>query len=101
MPLHTHVRLRAIDISDFGLENSDPVRARITFKVIANDEKTTLDQDLVLTRNHEGWFAAMEMKGFPPQETPAQAAEKLADWFQRMAIAMRSGRYDAIDLNDC
>lgn len=39
------------------------------------------------------WVANLVLDDFPPQETPKNAALKMADWLERLAAAMRAGEY--------
>jgi len=73
-----------------------------TFNIQDCNRKTTLEQDLVLTKNHEGWTASMVMDGFPPQESTELAVLKLADWFTRMgnAITQDKEKFGVINLNE-
>ena len=68
--------------------------------LIAHDDGTvTLDQDLILTKTPKGWTAEMLMENFPPQKTVTASAWKLAEWMEKMAVAIKASEYDSINLN--
>lgn len=73
----------------------------VTFNIRHNNSDTTLDQDLILKKSADGWMAYMEMVDFPHQKTITESAHKLAEWFERMAQAIKTHEYDALDLNHC
>ena len=62
---------------------------KLTFEVSHNNGKTTLRQDLVLTRGADRmWTATMEFKDFPRCDTAKRAVDTLEDWMHRLADAM-------------
>lgn len=74
--------------------------AEVVYNVSHNDLKVTVEQDLILRRDPEGWAAEMPMDGFPKQVSAKDAALKLAEWMEKMAEAIRSGEYENIDLRN-
>lgn len=70
------------------------------FNISHNNMKTTLDQDLLLTRTGDGWVARMDMQEFPAQKTITASAWKLAEWFERLATEIKATEFDTLNLND-
>ncbi len=67
------------------------------YSVEQNNGKTSVEQTLTI-RSSDGlfepqWIAEITLNDFPPQQTPSDAADKLADWMERLAAAIRSGEY--------
>lgn len=75
-----------------GVEDRVPVLV-ITYRVEhehAGRDGTTAFQDVVITQGlNEGAIARMNLADMEAQPTPAEALDKLADWLDRMAIAIR------------
>jgi hypothetical protein len=94
----TKVVLKSV-ASDRGLyDSSSPVKAIFT---VGHDNSThTVTQDIVLTLSDSGWSAEMPMLDFPKQKTITAAAWKLADWMEKMAIAIKANEFDSINLNN-
>ena len=70
------------------------------YAVEHNNGSTSVEQVLTISSvdglRDQTWKAEIKLDDFPPQKTPAEAANKLADWLERLAAAMRKGEY--IDL---
>jgi hypothetical protein len=72
---------------------------RHVFEYLAehNNGKTSVEQTLTIT-SADGlfeptWIATVALDDFPPQKTPEDAANKLADWLERLASAIKTGEY--------
>lgn len=78
-------------------------KVKAVFLIIHDDGSVTVDHDLILTKTYKGWVAEMPLTNFPPQETVTASAWKLADWFEKMAAALKDNAFDSINLNsfDC
>jgi hypothetical protein len=67
------------------------------YSVEHNNGKTSVEQTLTIRSTaglyQPAWIASVALDDFPPQHTPAEAAEKLADWLERLAGAIRTGDY--------
>lgn len=72
---------------------------KATFLIVHDDANRTIDHDLILTKTSKGWIAEMQMTDFPAQETITESAWKLAEWMEKMAIAIKSSTYDSVNLN--
>lgn len=72
------------------------------YKVEHNNGNTNLEQSLTIKSEfgsfNPKWVAELELEGFVPQETPADAAMKLAEWLERMAAAIKSGEYINVEV---
>jgi len=88
----TACKLKKIDV-DKGV-------VRIVFKAIHESDETTLSQELVLVKDCGLWTAGIQMDDFPQMPTAGAAVEKLADWLERMALAIRSRDYESILIAD-
>lgn len=111
-------------IVDYGDEPEAPERCKVLFKSLEvnhgneldqfmsrrgdvkaafivqhNNGKTTLEQDLHLSRTYHGWKAEIKMDGMPHSKTCTAAAWKTAEWLERLAKAIKSSAYDQINLN--
>jgi hypothetical protein len=95
--MHTTVFLRSIETNRTVFNAGGAITAK--FVVGHDNSSATVDQMLILKRDREGWTAEMPMDGFPPQKTANDAALKLADWMERMAVAIKHGTYDEIYIN--
>ena len=67
------------------------------YSVEHDDGKTSVEQMLTI-RSADGlfepnWVASIALDDFPPQSSPQAAAEKLADWLERLSAAVRTGEY--------
>lgn len=67
------------------------------YLVEQNNGTTTVEQLLTISSvdglfDHK-WVAQIKLDDFPPQETPGGAANKLAEWLDRLAAAIRAGEY--------
>lgn len=83
-----------VELKTFSKNENDYT---FTYTVEHNNGKTSVEQALII-RSIDGlfepaWVAEIELDGFPPQKTPADAAQKMADWFERLAAAIRAGEY--------
>lgn len=73
------------------------------FDIEQNNGKTSVEQKMILECenidalstqfNGQMWKAEILLDDFPPQKTPQAAAEKLADWLERLADGIRAGEY--------
>ena len=70
------------------------------FNVSHDNGESTVDQDLVLRKNANGWTAEMAMAEFQDHDTATAAARKLADWFERLGAELKKLECDSINLND-
>ena len=70
------------------------------FHIRHEGEVLVVEQTLTLKRTHNEWIAEMPMDDFPPQKTATEAAIKLADWMEKMAVAIRGATFDTINLNE-
>ena len=71
------------------------------YMVEQNNGKTSVEQRMTIF-SVDGlfdprWCAQIETDDFPAQETPTNAANKLADWLERLASAIRAGDYIDIE----
>lgn len=81
-----------VDLIEFK-KNRNQMTERYVYFVMHGNGKTNLDQELVIERDRRGhgkWEASMVMKEFPGQDSKEEAALKLADWMERMAMAIKS-----------
>jgi len=85
-------------LTDFTRGTTNLSSYSATFRMSHNNGTTTLEQELILDRAEKGWTAEMDMSDFSPQLTATRAAHKLADWMERMAIAIRSSEFDKVEL---
>lgn len=67
------------------------------FSVEHNNGETSVEQKLTIEGNtrfmHPKYTATIELDDFPEQSTPQGAADKLADWLERLAAAIRTGDF--------
>lgn len=67
------------------------------YAVAHSNGKTTVEQKLTIRNTNRSidssWIASFSLEDIPPQSSPEKAVEKLADWMERLAAAMRSGEY--------
>lgn len=72
------------------------------YSVHHTDGETTLEQKVTISATDgllgPAWNASIELGEFPPQQTPYDAAMKLADWLDRMSKAIRVGKYQPYTL---
>lgn len=63
-----------------------------TYFVQHKNRRSNLDQLLVISGDlpYDRYVASMEMDGFPKCESEREAALKLAEWMQRMAVAIEN-----------
>jgi len=77
--------------------NNDSDTKTFQYLVEHNNGKTTVEQLLTISSEsnlfNDKWNATIKLDDFPCQETPQLAAEKLADWLERLSQAIRSGEY--------
>ena len=71
------------------------------YLVEQNNGKTSVEQKMKIS-SIDGlfdprWVASIELEDFPAQETTTNAANKLADWLERLAGAIRTGDYMNIE----
>lgn len=56
-----------------------------------NNRRTTLEQELTIKSDEYGEFtASVDMSDFPKLLTEREAALKMADWMQRLSIAIEN-----------
>lgn len=71
------------------------------YSVEQNNGSTSVEQDLVITGKKElfeqKWSAELSLSDFPEQNTPENAALKMAEWLERLAKAIRNGKYIDIE----
>lgn len=77
--------------------SNDENKVKFEYLVEQNNGNTSVDQIMTI-RSEDGlfnhkWTADLNFNDFPPQETPQEAANKLADWMERLAASIRSGNY--------
>jgi hypothetical protein len=94
----TKIVLKSL-ISDRGLYDSTG-KVEAVFTVGHDNSTRTVTQDLILTNSDSGWSAQMPMQDFPKQKTTTAAAWKLAEWMEKMALAIKDNTFDSINLND-
>lgn len=94
----TKVVLKSLT-SDRGLYDSTG-KVEAVFTVGHDNSTHTVTQDLILTNSGSGWSAQMPMLDFREQKTITAAAYKLADWMEKMAVAIRENTFDSINLNN-
>lgn len=67
------------------------------YSIEQNNGKTSVEQKLTISSVNglfkPKWTAHLELKDFPPQDTPESASLKMADWLERLAATMRKGSY--------
>lgn len=84
------------------LRGSDGKPSLYEYSVEHNNGSTSIEQTMTLTASSgllkTSWLASVALDDFPPQETPQKAAEKLADWLERLASAIRCGHF--IDIQE-
>ena len=71
------------------------------YLVEQNNGKTSVEQKMKIS-SVDGlfdprWVASIEFDDFPAQETTTNAVNKLADWLERLAGAIRTGEYMNIE----
>lgn len=86
-------------MSDKGLYSANG-KVEVRFVIGHNNGTTTVEQELLLINDGSGWMAQMIMDDFPRQKTITAAAWKLADWMERLAIAIKDNTFDQINLNN-
>jgi len=67
------------------------------YSVEHNNGSTSVEQTLTISASadtfRQGWAATIALDDFPLQDSPHKAADKLADWLERLAAAIRCGEY--------
>jgi len=67
------------------------------YSVEHNNGATSVEQSLKISSIdgvfNPTWVASLALDDFPPQDTPLEAAHKMADWLERLASAIRVGDY--------
>ena len=97
--MSTKVVLKNLDAAKELYDNQNSVT--VTFIVGHNNGKTTLTQDLVLTKSIDGWTPSMDvMIGVEPSKTITAAAWKFAECMERMAEAIKDNTFDEININN-
>jgi len=72
-----------------------------TYEIAHNNDTTTVRQDLLLTKFGDTWKANMLFDDIDSCDTATEAAHKLADWMERLALALREGNnFDSVNLNN-
>jgi len=70
------------------------------YMIEQNNGSTSVDQLLTISSVdglfNPKWVAKLALDDFPPQETPKNAALKMADWLERLAAAIRAGEYQSL-----
>ena len=90
----TSIKLKSLHLNP----KTTPREIDMVYDVTHNTGRMSLEQELLLTRDIEGWKADMLFDGMPSADNPTDAVEKLADWLERMAESLR--KFDpTIDLN--
>ncbi len=95
--MQTRTALKSMESKKGLYDNTGDVQ--VEFLIGHNDQKITLEQTLILRSSNGKWAADMPMKDFPKQNSADDAANKLADWFEKMAVSIRAGQYNQVDLN--
>jgi hypothetical protein len=93
----TRVAIKSL-VSEKGLY-FESGKVEVRFVIGHDNGRTTLEQELILTNDGSGWMAQMVMNDFPREKTITASAWKLADWMERMAIAIKDNTFDQINLN--
>ncbi|WP_020408910.1 hypothetical protein [Hahella ganghwensis] len=83
-------------------QSSEPLNeTTFVYLVEHNNGDTMLQQKLTIYGNPRTvpttWTAEIAMDDFPPQESPGDAANKLADWLERIAASIRSGEFHSFE----
>ncbi len=86
-----------IELNSFSNENGVQT---YEYSVEQNDGSTSVEQLLTIS-NVKGlfkpsWVAKIQLDDFPQMESPNDAANKLADWLERLSSAIRVGDYQSI-----
>lgn len=67
------------------------------YSIEHNNGETSVEQSLKISSVdglfNPTWVANLALDDFPPQDTPLEAAHKMADWLERLAAAIRIGDY--------
>jgi hypothetical protein len=80
---------------EFGKDDSSPH----VFKYLLehHNGKTSVEQVLTISSMSRlfdiKWTASIALDDFIPQSSPEAAALKMADWLERLALAIRAGEY--------
>lgn len=74
----------------------------VVYKLSHNDvdSQTTLELNLDLRKNAEGWKASIDFDQILPRQNPTDSAFALANWLERMAEELKKHNYDEIDLKN-
>jgi hypothetical protein len=71
------------------------------YSVKHNNGKTTVEQPLTISSVDKlinpKWVASISIDDFPPQDSPQEAAMKLATWLERLAISIKNGKYQPFE----
>ena len=83
-----------VDLISYKKEGSQMV---YDYNVEHDNEQTSLEKTLSIKSVPglfvNSWVASVEMGDFPSQNSPLEAALKLADWLERLSIAIKNGTY--------
>ena len=78
--------------------DSDDHSVCAEFSVEHNNGSTSVEQKMTIDGHtrfmHPEYTATIELDDFPTQKTPQAAADKLADWLERLAAAIRIGDFN-------
>ena len=79
--------------------NKDKDSQFFEYLVEQNNGNTRVEQSLIIS-SIDGlfdpkWIAEIKLDDFPPQKSPEEAAKKFADWLERLAGAIRTGKYQS------
>jgi len=70
------------------------------YSVVHNNGSTCVEQQLTIRSTggqaDSAWIAELALDDFPEQETPEDAALKMASWLERLAASIRSGEYQPL-----
>jgi len=71
-----------------------------TYELSHNDMKVIMDQGLKLERTNGQWTAEPIITDFPNMPTSHDAAQKLADWMEKMAVTIRAHDFSKINFDE-
>ncbi|MCK5611278.1 hypothetical protein KAR91_55930 [Candidatus Pacearchaeota archaeon] len=89
--MHHRIKLKSL--------NSEEGAVDVVYDVSSNNEKTTVTQELLLTKKNGAWRACMPMDDFPDCKTISEAVEKLSNWMERLSSAIKDQKFDTVDLD--
>lgn len=80
---------------------NERVESKIVINVVGSvDSKTSVEQDMTLTKDQYGrWIATIALDDFPRKESPEEAAERLSQWLSALSKGIKKSTIKKMKLN--